>query len=114
MINITFVPLEMLVSSKFPLFYVILRETVAVPSFDTAEPIEGTPRLESAASYRNTMDKLPAKWVMQFSPDPPLIVTGLRQIAAIKAMVDFALPGLTLERSHSAVDTISLSWYNNP
>jgi hypothetical protein len=41
---------------------------------------------------------LTAKWVMQFLREFPLIVTGLTQIAAIKAMVDFALPGLTLER----------------
>jgi hypothetical protein len=38
------------------------------------------------------------KGVMQFLREFPLIVTGLTQIAAIKAMVDFALPGLTLER----------------
>jgi hypothetical protein len=81
-----------MVSSKFPL-YVIHRETAAAPSFDTAEPIECTARLESPASEMITV-----KRVMQFLREFPLIVTGLTQIAAIKAMVDFALPGLTLER----------------
>jgi hypothetical protein len=72
---------------------------VAAPSFVTAAVIKLTSRLESTASYRNTMDKFNAKRATQSSRESPFIVTGLTQIAAIKGMVDFVLIGIIFKRS---------------